>query len=277
MSELMKVNLVLIRKMKSLWITLPCFFLLEVLSEISDTVYASNKSFIVSFTFAEGVREIVFPIAVFIALFLGREYNFGTVRNRIIAGYSRTKMVISYFLAGCIIAFIWIFAFFATGFVCMLCFGVFFDVADIVLYMVAVLIVGVMEAAIIVLVFTLTNGSTECVILSLAAVTVLWLAGMFLSEKVGSTAAIPEADGMGGVVMIEGEQMPKQGSPEREILETVYVAAPLIQAYGVGDYWGIDLYIVREGRLVRLLVWDAVLLVVLLFAGCVIFTIKKVR
>ena len=106
MRELMKVNLTMLKKMKWLWIVLLVFNVFFLLTLIYSAVVKEYSSFSFLYDLLGGYPDYAIFSGCFVCLFLGREYSRGTLRNKIIAGYSRIQIFASFFLTSCIIIFI---------------------------------------------------------------------------------------------------------------------------------------------------------------------------
>lgn len=276
-SELLSVNLTLLKKLKLFWIAVPCYVILEIVSDLSHILAANNYSFFATTDSVSDFSEVVFPIAISIAYFLGRETSRGTVKNRIIAGYSRTQIFFSYFLIGCIISFVWMLVYFA-GCALLFCFtGLFYPLGDYLVFMVVCLFAGVVEAALIVIIFLLSNGSTNCIIFSLIVVGLLWGTGVLMSEKVGFVSTDFMRTETGELIFIDLETALERGSLERELAETIFTTTPVLQMYALCDYWEFELYIVGRHFIPRVLIGEAVWLAILLLAGNLMFKYTKVR
>lgn len=117
MSRLLKANFARLWKNKILWICMICmagfavYFVFEY--DWKDTIYHMAEIY-----FRCNVLIVIIE-AVFIGIFIGTDYNNGTIRNKIAAGHSRYEIFFANFLtsvaAAFMIYFVWLVILFALG------------------------------------------------------------------------------------------------------------------------------------------------------------------
>ncbi len=279
MRELMSVNMTLLRKMKSLWFTLSIVTVLISILTYVASKDAKNPGFIFLFELIGWIPEYAFVAACFVSLFLGREYSRGTIRNKIIAGYSRFEIYISFFLTGWIIFSVWFGAMFLTGFCGLLIAGTYpvFVLQDFLWLTGFCLLAGAIETALILIIFFASNSCSNCILACIISFVIFIFLSYIPMFNVGSVVSEVSKDESGNMIVTDGSSALEKGSIERRITEDLFLTLPIVQFEGLSDRWGYELLFVHLNCENRILIIDFLWLVVLATVGIWIFEHKKVR
>lgn len=103
MRKLLRANLARMRRSKVFWLEMLVLTALELSMLLDGYLYAKKIDESLSRVFSESIFQgmvlsgILF--AVFCSLFMGTEYDFGTIRNKLVIGHSRTNIYLSGFVS----------------------------------------------------------------------------------------------------------------------------------------------------------------------------------
>ena len=216
MGNLLSAGLMRLRKAPAFWLCALGTFLasLFLISQGSESVANMQAS-----GYAVGLEHVYFTlapylgavIAIFISFFLGTDYADGTIRNKLVVGYSRRDIYLSNLLtcslAGLCITALWLLG----GLPGLLWVGGFcLTPVELAGYLLAALALGLSFSAIFTLVSTLSRNKAVTVVLVLLLWAALILAGSGLNDRLHEPAF------NGGMAMIDGEfvLMPDTPNPQ---------------------------------------------------------------
>lgn len=102
MIKLLSADFYRLKKDKTIWITAAAMFVLQIFMLIDrvkfNTQNSSENLLTLNDFFFEYMPLAGFLYAVFIALFVGKEYSEGTIRNKLIMGHKRQSIYLSSFI-----------------------------------------------------------------------------------------------------------------------------------------------------------------------------------
>ena len=237
MRKLLRVNIFRLRRSKMLWLCMACTFVLMVVSLLK--IGAGNEQIC---TLDEAVSQIipVLPVfqAAFAGLFLGAEYQDGTLRSKLIAGHSR-RTVYAAFLVTVILGCFAILMAWALGTVVgILRFGWFTaPVGQLLLLNAAVLLLlTAANAAIMTLLGMLCSGRAVAVVMVLIFLLMIGVSSTFynaLCEPEFQTAAVITEN---GIEVGEAQPNPDYvGGTLRMVYRFLVVTLPSGQAILLAD------------------------------------------
>lgn len=189
MSKLMRAYLVRLRKDKVLWLFTAAMLVLSVLIINSgvrlDLQYPGDGTYSsLEYCFFGGVPYIGVLSSVVISLFLGVEYNDGTIRNKLVIGHRRTDIYLSGLLTSIIMAELIAFAWFLGGLTGIPHFGLWtMDTGRFLLYVLLVVLSTAALAAIFHLIgMLITNRAFSVVVAIFVALGMLLMGSMIYNK-----------------------------------------------------------------------------------------------
>ena len=199
MRKLLRADLFRLRRSRVLWLCMAAafvfstFFLLRLGTD-NESMRTLDDAFLQLFPFLSILH------AAFIGLFLGVEYQDGTIRNKLIAGHSRGKVYGAYLITAVMGCFAILLAWVASVVIGVVKFGWFAAPAGtLLLCTAAILLLTMAEAAILTLLCLLvTNRAVSGVAAILLAFALLLLGSSFynaLCEPEMTSAAVMTANG----------------------------------------------------------------------------------
>lgn len=277
MSELMRVNWTLLKKKKLFWIAVVGVSALEIIFKLPKIINAKSMAYMASAYLIGGLPEFSFAPALSIGIFLGMEYSRGTVKNRIIAGYSRFQIYCSYLMISICIALIWFMAYLTCSITVFIFTGTFYTIQEYMLFIALHLFSLIIQSALVVLVFFMMRSAAGCIAVSVILWLLLWSFGVRMDGMVGSSSVSVERLDSGEIIAVDNEDALERGSESRETVEYLYTTLPVAQFVAISGNYLFELYIVHEECTLRIVLSGVVWLAVLIFAGNMLFRYKKVR
>lgn len=214
MNRLLSANFMRLRKSKEFWL---CALSTLVIS--AAMIYSGSKSAseLAARGYIKPLDEFYFQLApyigailaIFISLFLGTEYSDGTIRNKVIAGHTRTKIYLVNFLtcfaAGTAITVMW----FVGGLPGLYLIGSFeMGLPGVISYFFIAVGMVAVQSAIYVWIGTVSQNKASTVVFVL----ILWFA-MTLAAS-GIYDRLYEREYIGGMtMMIDGELVTTENTP----------------------------------------------------------------
>lgn len=279
MRELMKVNLAMLKKMKWLWIILPVFTVVILLTLTYSVEVKEYSSFSFLYDLLGWYPDYAVFSGCFVCLFLGREYSRGTLRNKIIAGYSRIQIYASYFLTSCIIIFICFLFPLLIAVSGTLIIGVYpaFSLDEYLTLAVLMLFAQIIEAALSVLICMIMDSTSKCIMTCIILFFCLIMLLFPFTETVGTLSVDISKDASGNLVLTDADTALERGSLERTVAEDVFFSTPILQFAGLTERYGYKLAFFHLGRTGWIILFDFIWLTVIVAAGILVFQRKKVR
>lgn len=195
MNNLLHANFARLWKTKVFW---GCFVFMIILGAIIplvkyndmikyETIYKLDNTF---FTCAPIISIVS---AVLCSLFIGTEYSDGTIRNKIIAGYSRSTIYVANLLTVITANIIFCTAFFATHFIIGFpLLGFFFNrVQDILILIISVYLLGTALCSVFTFFAMLISNKAIVAIISIIFSIILLIIGSILFSRLNEPSFIP--------------------------------------------------------------------------------------
>ncbi len=240
MSKLLSANFTRMKKAKVFWVCLIFmigFGLFLIISryvqfkrfDMMDSAYIEGS--LLSYTVVMG---IVF--AVFTSLFIGTEYNDGTIRNKLIVGHTRVNVYLANLITCCAAAVImclgYIVAYIVPGYILIGTFRL--DFSTIILTLLTTLSTAVAMTSIYTLLAMLNQNRAVVAVLCLVGFFVMLFATSYIQARLSQPEiwepySYTEEDDMGNVTTIEVPAEPTPGYPrgiKRDIYEFLYDFLP---------------------------------------------------
>ncbi|MCI9112506.1 MAG: ABC transporter permease subunit [Eubacterium sp.] len=103
MSKLLAANFSRMKKDVSFWIISAAVLMISISEVINNayidaTVYPEDGKTILDFLLFQTIPAMGMVYAIFIAMFIGKEYSNGTIRNKLIVGHTRTNIYLANFI-----------------------------------------------------------------------------------------------------------------------------------------------------------------------------------
>ena len=103
MSKLLAANFSRMKKDVSFWIISAAVLMISISEVINNayidaTVYPEDGETILNFLLFQTIPAMGMVYAIFIAMFIGKEYSNGTIRNKLIVGHTRTNIYLANFI-----------------------------------------------------------------------------------------------------------------------------------------------------------------------------------
>lgn len=223
-----------------------------------------------------GALFLIFAFAVFISIFVGTEYSDGTIRNKLIAGHTRSAIYLSKLIVcavvDVIIHLLYILVVLGMGY--LLLGGSAMEPSEIlVLSMTGCMSVLALTAILLLLALSIQSKAIGAVVLLLTTIIML-----FTSLNIAQRLEAPEYyDGYsvtdeetGEVVTVEKEKNPGYlTGTKREIYEFLNDFLPVSQMYQIA--------VKNAGKLGRMALYDVGILVAATGVGMVIFKKKNLK
>lgn len=100
MSKLLKANFIRMKKDVSFWIISAAVLMISISEVINNayidaTVYPEEGKTILNFLLFQTIPFMGVMYAIYIAMFIGKEYSNGTIRNKLIVGHTRTNIYLA--------------------------------------------------------------------------------------------------------------------------------------------------------------------------------------
>lgn len=189
MNKLLTANFYRLKKDKIFWLIAAVTLILQ-LSMVWNRCHANQISQFESYTLNDAVFELLpfisFVFAVFISLFLCREYSEGTIRNRLIAGHKRESVYLSNFitcLTGALIIYV---LFIIAGFAGIPFLGKWQGGADnFALYILVGTFVCTVFASIFTMISMLVTNGPITVVLSITVALVMLISSSMMYQMLG--------------------------------------------------------------------------------------------
>lgn len=199
MRKLLRANFYRLCRSRALWLCMAAAFALSAvfllrISADNENMDTLDAAFLQVFPFLPVLH------AAFISLFLGVEYQDGTLRNKLIAGHSRGKVYAAYLITGIAGCFAILLAWAVSGVIGVAKFGWFTAPADVLaLHVATILLLTAALAAILTLLCMLvSNRAVSAVAAILLMFGLIVVGSVFynaLCEPEMTSAAIMTADG----------------------------------------------------------------------------------
>lgn len=246
MSKLLSANLMRLRKSKVFMLCMISVFLIGAYGYYQAYDYIKNG--ILSYTLEQqmfGPTPLIsIVIAIFCSLFIGDEFNFGTIRNKLIVGYTKTTIYLSVLLTDLIAGAFFCLSYLAATFVVGMPLLGFFeeDLITIAYYAFCVFgAVGVLTALMVLVVMQCGNKAAAVVIGILVALGLL-----FVSATIESRLSEPPVidryiliDFSGKPMEVEQQPNPLylEGTP-REVCQWIHDTMPTGQCFQISNLGG---------------------------------------
>ena len=103
MSKLLRANFSRMKKDVGFWIITAAVLIISILEVINNayidaTVYPEEGKTILNYLLFQTIPAMGMVYAIFIAMFIGKEYSNGTIRNKLIVGHTRANIYLANFI-----------------------------------------------------------------------------------------------------------------------------------------------------------------------------------
>lgn len=217
MSKLLSANFTRLKKDKVFWICFGFMVLIGIFIPVNK--YMNMKKYNYIQTLDQGFFNYTLLIgvvlSVFCSLFLGTEYNDGTIRNKIVIGHTRTNIYLSNFIT-CIIADIFLCLAYLVPTLCLGTLLLGFFEADpklILVFVFGAFVMSFAYAAIDILIAMLNQNKAIVAVLCILSAFLLLFAGVFINARLSSPESYP-----GYSYLINGEIIEEEEEPNPDYL-----------------------------------------------------------
>lgn len=235
------------------------------------SIYNSSDSFLFA-----GSVYIMFAIAVFVTLFIGTEYSDGTIRNKLIAGFSRTQIYLSNMITSAIAGIIMQVAYVAVTYCIggMILDNHYLTAKEIALYTLSTTLSLVALSSVFTMFSMVIHSKAWSAIVALLLTMIMFITTITLYSILSAPEIFPESayydSEIGEIVIEEERENPSYiRGTKREVLEFFDSSLPSSQIYHIIQEQGIEIDVFA--------MYSAILIVASTGIGVVLFKRENLK
>lgn len=254
------------------------FFMIGKIGIVTDSASTINRP--LDITAFDSAMTLIFASAVFIGMFIGREYSDGTLRNKLVAGHSRGGVYLSNFIV-CLCAHIMglVTALTITLGLGVPLMGTGLTVTEILTFIILTVIAGAAVISVFLFISMLLSSKASAVSVLIIGAFAMLIFTVFVDSRLNEREYIIDfqtvtTEGENGIEteFVPGEEIKNPYYPtgtERKIYEFLDEFMPMSQLYRAANG--------NSSDLTKSIIYDIIVLIAVAEAGVLLFHRKDIR